>query len=114
MLTYRNNKGRAQPVSTTEQRMASVERHHNPVAAPAVASQAGRLETSLISDAEGDVIYGARAIAQYLFNSDDNRTRRRVFNLWTHYRDRKEKAGFFKLKGALCLSKSEWRRFRDQ
>jgi hypothetical protein len=59
----------------------------------------------------GDIIYGARAIAQYLFNDASTRTRRRVFNLWTHYRDRKESAGFFKLKGALCLSKRQWQDF---
>jgi len=59
----------------------------------------------------GDVIYGARAIAQYLFGENDNRARRRVFNLWAHYRDRGEHAGFCKLKGALCLSKSKWRNF---
>jgi hypothetical protein len=35
----------------------------------------------------------------------------RVFNLWAHYRDRKEQAGFFKLKGALCLSISQWLKF---
>jgi hypothetical protein len=59
----------------------------------------------------GDVIYGAKAIARYLFDDDSNRSRRRVFNLWNHYRDRNERAGFFKLKGALCLSKSQWTAF---
>ncbi len=63
------------------------------------------------SDDGGDVVYGARAIALFLFKDDSDRARRRVFNLWTHYRDRKEQAGFFKLKGALCLCKSLWRRF---
>lgn len=58
------------------------------------------------------MIYGARAVALYLFNDDSNRARRRVFNLWTHYRDRKESAGFFKLKGALCLSKSQWEQWQ--
>jgi hypothetical protein len=60
----------------------------------------------------GDIIYGAEAIAAYLFNDNSRRTRRRVYNLWTHFRDRKEKAGFFKLKGALCLSVSEWNGYR--
>lgn len=59
----------------------------------------------------GDIIYGAKAIARFLFDDDGNRSRRRVFNLWSHYRDRKEQAGFFKLKGALCLSKSKWLAF---
>ncbi len=59
----------------------------------------------------GDIIYGAKAIARFLFGEDGDRARRRVFNLWAHYRERKERAGFFKLKGALCLSKSQWRGF---
>ena len=62
-----------------------------------------------------DIIYGARAIAAFIFADDpDNQTdraRRRVFNLWTHYRDRNERSGLFKLKGALCLSKRQWRNF---
>jgi hypothetical protein len=73
-------------------------------AAPLLGSQAG-----------GDILYGARAIALYIFPDDyehePRRTRRRVFNLWSHYRDRQAKAGFFKLKGALCLSKTQWRAF---
>jgi hypothetical protein len=63
------------------------------------------------STGPGDIIYGARAIAEYVFGDGGNRARRRVFNLWAHYSVRKEKAGFFKLKGALCLSKSQWRSF---
>jgi hypothetical protein len=63
----------------------------------------------------GDILYGARAIAMYIFPddyaNDPRRARRRVFNLWTYYRDRNEKAGFFKLKGALCLSRTQWRAF---
>jgi hypothetical protein len=62
-------------------------------------------------DEGGDVVYGARAIAVFLFGDGSNKARRQVFNLWTHYRDRKEQAGFFKLKGALCLCKSLWRKF---
>jgi len=59
-----------------------------------------------------DIIYGGRAIAAYIFPDEDpERTRRRVFGLWAYHRDRKERAGFFKLKGALCLSKSQWRSF---
>lgn len=59
----------------------------------------------------GDIIYGARAIACFLFDDDSNTARRRVFNLWAHYRLRNERAGFFKLKGALCLSRSQWLAF---
>lgn len=59
----------------------------------------------------GDIIYGAKAIAGFIFGDDGNRSRRRVFNLWNHYRDRNARAGFFKLKGALCLSKSQWQDF---
>ena len=65
----------------------------------------------LATNNSGDIIYGARSIAEYLFADGGNRARRRVFNLWAHYSVRKEKAGFFKLKGALCLSKSQWRSF---
>jgi hypothetical protein len=59
----------------------------------------------------GDIIYGARAIARFLFDDDSTCARRRVFNLWAHYRDRQEPTGLFKLKGALCLSKSQWLKF---
>ncbi len=63
----------------------------------------------------GDIIYGAEAIARFIFDDYGERgpkkCRRRVFHLWNHHRDRKERAGFFKLKGTLCLSKSLWRKF---
>jgi hypothetical protein len=59
----------------------------------------------------GDTIYGARAIADFIFNDAGDTARRRVFNLWAFYRDRHERAGFFKLKGGLCLSISRWRSF---
>ena len=109
MVIYRTNAGRGQPASSSDDRLASVERHLSP-SSVSVTAAASPPQTSP-SDTDGDIIYGAKAIALYLFNADDNRTRRRVFNLWSHYRDRKEKAGFFKLKGALCLSKSQWRSF---
>jgi hypothetical protein len=57
---------------------------------------------------KGDIIYGARAIAKFLFDDDSNKARRRVFNLWHYYSQRQKRAGFFKLKGALCLSKTQW------
>jgi hypothetical protein len=63
--------------------------------------------------ASGDIIYGGRAIADFIFPEEPkrDRARRRVFNLAAYHFARKEKAGFFKLKGALCLSKKQWRRF---
>lgn len=81
--------------------------------APTTIANEHKDETAPRSDAinSGDIIYGARSIAEYLFADGGNRARRRVFNLWAHYSVRKEKAGFFKLKGALCLSKSQWRSF---
>jgi hypothetical protein len=108
MVIYRNN-GARNAASTPEQRLAAIERHHG----HQVASAASRpIEPPVHGDADpGDIIYGARAIARFIFAEDSNRARRRVFNLWTHYRDRQERAGFFKLKGALCLSKSQWRGF---
>jgi hypothetical protein len=62
-------------------------------------------------EVEADIVYGARAIAKFLFGDASNTARRRVFNLWTFHRLRKERAGFFKMKGGLCLSKSQWRAF---
>lgn len=106
MLSYRTTPHPATP----EAAFAAMERHHArqhptasappppvaPVPAPGI---------------EGDVIYGGLAIAQFLFGKADTRTRRRVFGLAQHYLARKEKAGFFKLKGALCLSRSQWLTF---
>ncbi len=63
----------------------------------------------------GDIIYGADAIARFVFADygefGARKARRRVYHLWNHYRDRREPAGFLKLNGALCLSRSQWRRF---
>jgi hypothetical protein len=72
-----------------------------PAAAPAVPKLAEN----------ADVVYGARAIAGYLFGDCSVRARRRVFCLAAHYKERDERAGFFKLKGALCLSKKQWLAF---
>ena len=66
------------------------------------------------ADAPGDILYGAKAIARHLFGADGRREQRRVFNLWSHYQYRKERVGFFKLKGAVCLSKSQWRKFQGR
>jgi hypothetical protein len=44
-------------------------------------------------DLEGDILYGAKAIARYIFGDDSNRSRRRVFNLWARlFPDRREQA----------------------
>jgi hypothetical protein len=112
MVIYRNNAAR-NAASTPEQRFAAVERHHGRKVASAPATHdALPIESpSPIQTDPGDIIYGARAVARFIFAEDSNRARRRVFNLWAHYRDRQERAGFFKLKGALCLSKSQWRSF---
>jgi hypothetical protein len=120
MVIYRNNTARNGAASSEEQRIAAVERHHErgkvASAVPAArnagtpASSTGDFSVATPPD-PGDVIYGAKAIARFIFGEDGNRARRRVFNLWTHYRDRQERAGFFKLKGALCLSKAQWRAF---
>jgi hypothetical protein len=112
MVIYRNNAAR-NAASTPEQRLAAIERHHRRQVASAPALGAGLPVHGHDGnqDDPGDIIYGARAIARFIFAEDNNRARRRVFNLWTHYRDRQERAGFFKLKGALCLSKSQWREF---
>ena len=70
-------------------------------------------------DDSGDTIYGGEAIADYLFPNEPNRkrARRRVFAAWAYYKHQKEpkdRAGFFKFKGALCLSKRLWRKFHGR
>lgn len=108
------------PHATAADRFTDMERQHergkrspahigNGAATPAAEERAGGGHRTGTDG--GDIIYGAKAIAWFLFGEDGNRACRRVFNLWAHYRARKEKAGFFKLKGALCLSKTLWRRF---
>jgi hypothetical protein len=57
------------------------------------------------------VIYGAMDIAAALFGESTKKARRRVYNIAAYHRARKEQAGFFKVKGALCLSMCQWRRF---
>ena len=76
----------------------------SPVSAEVGGIQGGR-------DIEGDIVYGARAIAKFIFSDASNTARRRVFNLWAFHQARQERAGFFKMKGGLCLSKSQWRAF---
>ena len=58
----------------------------------------------------GDLIYGAAAIAAFLFDGESGKkARRRVYNLWVFHRDRNDPAGFLKMKGALVLSISQHR-----
>jgi len=119
MMTRRSNINAKLTSSTADACFAAMERHDRrgklslaggsngppPPPSPPAAGGAG-------TPPSGDIIiYGGRAIARRLFNDDSNKARRRVFNLWAHYRDRKEQAGFFKLKGALCLSISVWLKF---
>jgi hypothetical protein len=59
----------------------------------------------------GDIIYGALDIADALFHLRTKKARRRIYGLAAFHRARGEQAGFFRLKGALCLSMSQWRRF---
>jgi hypothetical protein len=97
------------------------ERNAGPVSArPSEASSADAQPTgdgskpaamSPAREAEADIVYGARAIAKFIFGDPSNTARRRVFNLWIFHKQRKERAGFFKMKGGLCLSKSKWRAF---
>jgi hypothetical protein len=79
--------------------------------APPVSIEPVQAPVSNGRDIEGDIVYGARAIAKFIFSDARNTARRRVFNLWAFHQERKERAGFFKMKGGLCLSKSQWRAF---
>jgi hypothetical protein len=107
--------------TTAEDRFAAAERHHarsQMASTPLWPNDASGLSGTVANGSAGtgaadagDIIYGAKAIAFFIFGDDGNRSRRRVFNLWAHYSARKERAGFFKLKGALCFSKAQWRAF---
>ncbi|HEY7387099.1 MAG TPA: hypothetical protein VH640_01230 [Bryobacteraceae bacterium] len=118
MIIHRNN-GHANH-STPEQRLEAMRRHHEqsrqlPVA-PAHRGDAPPAPPTPPPPGAGDIIYGAAAIARFIFGMTEDareakRNRRRVFGLWAYYRDRGEDAGFFKLKGAVCLSKSKWGAF---
>ena len=79
--------------------------------APPAAAELVQAPISSGRDIEGDIVYGARAIAKFIFGDASNTARRRVFNLWAFHQAREERAGFFKMKGGLCLSKSQWRAF---
>jgi hypothetical protein len=105
--------GTSAPASTAEEGFRAMQRHAGATRIPITAATPESVAVPVRSTPPGDIIYGARAIARYLFDDDSDRARRRVFNLWNHFRDRKERVGFFKLKGALCLAKSVWQAFHD-
>jgi len=106
------------PVGTADDCFRAMQHHHARARNPQMIVP-GSLPEKRLDEANspgakalsGDIIYGARAIAEFIFGDGGNKARRRVFNLWAHYNVRHEKAGFFKLKGAVCLSKSQWRSF---
>ena len=99
----RHNVRTGRPIQASRSEASAGARAQGDASNPAAMS-AGR-------EVEADIVYGARAIAKFLFGDASNTARRRVFNLWTFHRQRKERAGFFKMKGGLCLSKSQWRAF---
>lgn len=114
-----NAGSRLSRVGSADECFDAMARHHERTriegALKAAAAPSPSLPTETTNPAakpeQGDILYGAKAIAAFIFGADDNRSRRRVFNLWAHYRDRKEASGFLKLNGAVCLSKSKWRAF---
>ncbi|MEA2992802.1 MAG: hypothetical protein QOD40_1722 [Alphaproteobacteria bacterium] len=87
------------------------EQSHQPIGGGANATGGSGGPPSDAGPVRGDIIYGARAIAEFLFDDGSDTARRRVFGQWAFHHARKERAGFFKMKGALCLSKSQWRKF---
>jgi hypothetical protein len=109
--------------ATADECFEAIRRHHErgaralpsdrePTTPDVAGAGGGGKSTGGITDQEpGDIIYGARAIAKFIFNDASDTVRRRVFGQWAFHHARKERAGFFKMKGALCLSKSQWRRF---
>jgi hypothetical protein len=122
MVTTIRSKSRP---ATADECFEAMRRHNRPAKVPTavrnVLGQTAPLAPQHIEEsgappgqappAEGDILYGAKAIARFIFGDDGNRSRRRVFNLWAHYQHSKQHTGFLKLKGALCLSKSQWRAF---
>jgi hypothetical protein len=116
MVTHRTNAHSLGRAASAEECFAAMQRHNvrgTPTARPAPIAPSAEP----VASTAGDIIYGAKAIARFIFAEEvgeaynGTKNRRRVFNLWSHYSQRQERAGFFKLKGALCLSKSQWRAF---
>jgi hypothetical protein len=127
MLSKRSNRKTQQPIAGADACFEAMIRHNgrnsrtpneigaggpsSPVSAGHAESAGSPASVQAGKDIEGDIVYGARAIAKFIFSDARNTARRRVFNLWAFHQERKERAGFFKMKGGLCLSKSQWRAF---
>jgi hypothetical protein len=120
MFSKRSN-GKSTPAAKGADACFDAMRRHNERRAPSASGAKGpappaaaepvQAPVSSGRDIEGDIVYGARAIAKFIFGDASNTARRRVFNLWAFHQAREERAGFFKMKGGLCLSKSQWRAF---
>src|ERR1700721_3049279 len=52
---------------------------------PAPPAAAGQAPAQSGGDIEGDIVYGARAIAKFIFSDASDTARRRVFNLWAFH-----------------------------
>src|ERR1700722_11807702 len=109
MRAYRNNT--SLPTNTADASHNAMQRHHarlhrgtatviprdavHPLPA-AAGGQGGSGDGGPLGRAGGSaprgeiIIYGGRKIAVELFGEDTDRARRRVFNLWAHYSQRKE------------------------
>jgi hypothetical protein len=118
MFSKRSNGKVQHTAQVAEACFDAMVRHHERRTAPAFAAKEtsspacpGTPSIQSGRDIEGDIVYGARAIAKFIFSDASNTARRRVFNLWAFHQAREERAGFFKMKGGLCLSKSQWRAF---
>jgi hypothetical protein len=120
MLSKRSNGNTQHATTGADACFDAMRRHHERRTLPALGANgpASPASAEPVSgpvssgrDIEGDIVYGARAIAKFIFGDAGNTARRRVFNLWAFHQAREERAGFFKMKGGLCLSKSQWRAF---
>jgi len=120
MFSKRSNGKTQQTAPVADACFDAMRRHHERRTPPAFGAKGpappaatGPVPASTPSgrDIEGDIVYGARAIAKFIFSDASNTARRRVFNLWAFHQARQERAGFLKMKGGLCLSKSQWRAF---
>lgn len=60
---------------------------------------------------DGDILYGARACAKWLFDDDSDAACKRIFHIWSVVRGTKRNPGFFKLGATICLSKAAFRAF---
>jgi hypothetical protein len=120
MLSKRSNGNTSHTTTGADACFDAMRRHNERQTPPALGASGPAPPASAVPvlapvssgrDIEGDIVYGARAIAKFIFGDASNTARRRVFNLWAFHQAREERAGFFKMKGGLCLSKSQWRAF---